>query len=103
MQALPSEQLAPFAAGVARQPSVGSQLSTANTIRRIYQAQDVLEPPGALGFAGGLAAFGYGVYSAGVTNIDWGPQTIEELAGTSTMTGCLDKQWQAAGSNVSGN
>lgn len=84
-------------------PNVGSQLSTANTIRKIYQAQDVLEPPGALGFAGGLAAFGYGVYSAGVTNIDWGPQTIEELAGTSTMTGCLDKQWQAAGSNVSGN
>lgn len=82
--------------------NIGSQLSTANTIRKIYQAKDVLEPAGAVGIAAGVASFGYGLYAAGIGDTDFSPQTLEELADTKTMTGCLDQQWQAAGSNLSG-
>lgn len=83
-------------------PNIGGQLSTANTIRKIYQGKDVLEPAGAVGIASGAVGFGFGLYSAGIGDTDFGPQTLEELAGTSTMTGCLDQQWQIAGSNLSG-
>ena len=82
---------------------VGGMVSGANTLRKVWQGKDVIfEKVGPLGIAGGLASLGYGVYEAGGGNVDLSPQTVEELAGTSTMTGCLDAQWRAAGSNLSG-
>ena len=55
---------------------------------------------GPLGLAGGAASLAYGLYEAGAGKVDTGPQTVEELAGTSTMTGCLNSQWHAAGANL---
>jgi hypothetical protein len=56
--------------------------------------------PGGLSFAIGAASFGYGLYDAGIGNADLGPQTIEELNDTGTITSCLDEQWRFAGSNT---
>lgn len=81
----------------------GSIVATANNIRKYNMYGDMLEPAGAVGIASGIAGFGLGVYTAtGGGNVDFSPQTLEQLAGTATMTGCLDEQWKAAGSNLSG-
>jgi hypothetical protein len=83
--------------------NVGSILSTANTVRKVANGADVITAPiGPVGAAGGLASLGMGLYSAGIGNTDFSPQTVEQLNGTSTMTNCLDDQWSAAGANVSG-
>jgi hypothetical protein len=80
---------------------VGSLLSGTNTLRKVWQGKDVIfEKVGPLGIAGGAAALGYGLYEAGAGKVDLSPQTVEQLAGTSTMTGCLNQQWKAAGANV---
>lgn len=80
---------------------VGSMLSGANTLRKVWQGKDVIfEKVGPLGIAGGAAALAYGLYDAGAGNVDLSPQTVEELAGTSTMTGCLNQQWQIVGANL---
>ncbi len=80
---------------------VGGLLSGTNTLRKVWQGKDVLfEKVGPLGIAGGAASLAYGLYEAGAGNVDTGPQTVEELAGTSTMTGCLNSQWHAAGANL---
>jgi hypothetical protein len=79
----------------------GSLLSGANTLRKVWQGKDVLfEKVGPLGMAGGAASLAYGLYEAGAGKVDLSPQTVEELAGTSTMTGCLNQQWKAAGANL---
>ncbi len=80
---------------------VGGLLSGTNTLRKVWQGKDVLfEKVGPLGIAGGAASLAYGLYEAGAGKVDTGPQTVEELAGTSTMTGCLNSQWHAAGANL---
>ncbi|MDQ1548157.1 MAG: hypothetical protein QOH69_3061, partial [Actinomycetota bacterium] len=54
-----------------------------------------------LGTVGSVAGFEYGLYSAGIMNVNVSnPQTVAEVNDTSTMTGCLDDQWKAAGANV---
>ena len=82
----------------------GGIISTANTTRKVLNGINVLsEKVGPLGIAGGIAGAGYGLYDAGIGHTDLSPQSIEDLAGTSTMTGCLDKQWHTVGSNLGGN
>jgi len=77
--------------------NVGSIVSTANTIRKVVNGVDVLvEPVGPIGAAGGAASFGYGLYSAGIGDANWGPQTVDQLEDKSTLTNCLDDQWRAA-------
>ena len=54
-----------------------------------------------LGTVGSVAGFEYGLYSAGIMNVNVSnPQTVAEVNDTSTMTGCLDDQWKAADANV---
>ena len=105
--------------------NVGAIVSTANTIRKVINGADVLTQPvadlrtlpgigaklperlgnlpGGLSFALGGAALGYGLYSAGIGGTDLSPQTVEQLRDTSTMTSCLDEQWRAAGSDITGD
>ena len=45
----------------------------------------------------GAACFGYGLYDAGIGHSEFGAQTIEQLRGTQTMTGCLEDQWRVTG------
>ena len=45
----------------------------------------------------GAASFGYGLYDAGIGHSEFGAQTIEQLRGTQTMTGCLEDQWRVTG------
>lgn len=79
----------------------GSLISGANTMRKFVQGKELIfEKVGPLGMAGGAAALAVGLYEAGAGNVDSGPQTVEQLAGTQTMTGCLNKQWQIVGANV---
>lgn len=79
----------------------GSIVSTANTIRKIYKDVDVsIQPVGLLGASAAIAGFGYGLYDAGIAGAEFDTQTVEELRGTSTMTGCLNDQWQTAGANL---
>ena len=62
---------------------------------------DDIQLGGVLGTAGSVAGFEYGLYSAGITNVNVSdPQTVEDVNDTSTMTGCLDDQWKAAGADV---
>lgn len=84
-------------------PNPGSMVATAKNAWSYYRYADMWEPAGAPGIAGGAASFALGVYTAtGGGKVDFTPQTLEELADASTLTGCLDQQWKAAGSNVSG-
>ena len=83
---------------------VGGMMSTANTFRKLYQGVDVVfEKVGPLGVLGGAASLGYGLYDAGIGHAELGTQSVEQLRGTSTMTGCLDQQWRIAGSNITGH
>ena len=54
--------------------------------------------------AGGAASIGYGLYSVGIGGAltQTQPQSVEELAGKSTLTGCLDNEWRITGANLSG-
>lgn len=82
----------------------GSILSAANTGRKLYKGVEVMfEKVGKFGAAGAVAGTALGLYSAGIAHAELGVQTVEQLAGTSTMTGCLDNQWHVVGSNISGN
>ena len=80
---------------------VGSLISGTNTLRKFVQGKELIfEKVGPLGMAGGAASLAYGLYEAGAGKVDLSPQTVEELAGTSTMTGCLNQQWKIVGANV---
>jgi len=59
--------------------------------------------PGGLSFALAAAGFGYGLYAAGIGDTPTGVQTVEQLRGTATMTGCVDEKLRFAGANTSGN
>jgi hypothetical protein len=59
--------------------------------------------PGGLSFALAAAGFGYGLYAAGIGDTPTGVQTVEQLRGTATMTGCVDEKLRFAGTNTSGN
>ena len=91
------------------QPStqnVGSILGTANKVRvAVFTDTDVLEQNITAGGAAlGAANLGYSLYSAGIGGTNFtGPQSVDDIAGRSTITGCLDQQWRAAGSDLSGN
>lgn len=98
--------------------NVGAIVSTANTLRKAIAGADVLtkpvadlrslpgiggklpdslaDAPGGLSFALGAAALGYGLYTAGIGNIQGGARTVDQLRDTQTMTSCLDEQWRIA-------
>jgi len=59
--------------------------------------------PGGLSFALAAAGFGYGLYAAGIGDTPTGVQTVEQLRGTATMTGCVDEKLRFAGANTSGS
>ena len=81
--------------------SPGGTLSTLNTIYKFGMDSDVFTAPvGYVGGATGIANFAYGLYSAGIADTDFSPQTIEQLRGTATMTGCLEQQWRAVGADL---
>lgn len=81
--------------------SPGGTLSTLNTIYKFGMDSDVFTAPvGYVGGAAGIANFAYGLYSAGIADTDFSPQTIEQLRGTATMTGCLEQQWRAVGADL---
>jgi hypothetical protein len=81
----------------------GAIAGTTNKIVQILQGKDVLTPTiSGAGFGAGAAGFVAGLYSAQVWNADFDPQTVEQLRDTDTMTGCLDEQWRAANSNLTG-
>ena len=82
----------------------GSIGSLAWTGFKVYQGKDVITRNiGAFGIGGSVLGTAAGLYDAGIHHAELGPQSMEQLAGTSTMTGCLDDQWRIAGSNLSGN
>ena len=82
---------------------VGGIISTANTLRKVYNGVDVVfEGVGPVGLGGSALSLGYGLYDAGIGHADLSPQSVFQTGCTSTMTGCLDEQWRIAGSNVSG-
>jgi hypothetical protein len=60
----------------------------------------VADLPGGLSAITGAASLGVGLYSAGIQHAELGPQTIEQLADTETMTGCLNEQWRVTGQDV---
>jgi hypothetical protein len=74
------------------------------TLTAVFTSKDVLiRNIGPLGVAGAAAAIGYGLYDAGIGGANMvGPQSVEELADQSTLTGCLDQQWRILGTNLSG-
>jgi hypothetical protein len=98
--------------------NVGAIISTANTLRKAAAGADVLtkpvadlrslpgiggklpdslaDAPGGLSFALGAAALGYGLYTAGIGNVQGGARTVDQLRDTKTMTSCLDEQWRVA-------
>jgi hypothetical protein len=43
------------------------------------------------------------LYNAGIADAPLDTQTVDQLRGTSTMTGCLDEKYRFAGANSSGN
>jgi hypothetical protein len=84
---------------------VGAILSTTKTAATaVFTNTDVLvQNIGLAGVAGSSLAIGYGLYDAGIGGANLtGPQSVEELAGTSTIAGCMDDVWSAAGTNFSG-
>jgi hypothetical protein len=86
------------------QKNIGSMISTGKTIgQAVFTTKDLLTfDLGILGVAGGAASIGYGLYDAGIGGANMvGPQSVEELAGRSTITGCLDDVWRITGSNLS--
>jgi len=85
--------------------SPGSVISTANTIRKVVftNVDIVTEGLGPVGAVGGVLSIGAGLYTAGIGNADLsGPESLEELAGKSTIAGCLDEAWRITGSEVGG-
>jgi hypothetical protein len=88
------------------QQNIGSMISTGKTIgQAVFTTKDLLTfDLGPLGVAGGAASIGYGLYDAGIGGANMvGAQSVEELAGRSTITGCLDDVWRITGSNLSGS
>ncbi|MCA0218454.1 MAG: Ig-like domain-containing protein [Actinobacteria bacterium] len=103
-------------------PNAPAIVATTLTISKIVRSKDVLTAPiadlasipligsklpkalgnlpGGLSLSVGAASFGYGIYDAGVGNADLGPQTIEQLNDTGTITRCLDEQWRYAQPNL---
>jgi hypothetical protein len=82
----------------------GSIGSVAWTGFKVYQGKDVItQNIGKFGIGGSVLGTAAGLYEAGIHHAELGPQSVEELAGTSTMTGCLDDQWRITGSNITGN
>jgi hypothetical protein len=84
--------------------NLGKIVTTGNKLVKLLRGQPIVDPnasnAGTLG--GGMAGFLLGLYTNQVWNADFTPQTIEQLRDTETMTGCLDDQWRAAGSNLTG-
>jgi hypothetical protein len=83
--------------------SSGALLSSANTLRKVvFTNTDVVtEGLGPVGAAGEALAIGYGLYDAGLGSADLsGPESLDELAGRSTISGCLDEVWRVTGSEV---
>jgi hypothetical protein len=82
----------------------GSIGSLAWTGFKVYKGKDVItQNIGKFGIGGAVLGTATGLYEAGIHHAELGPQSVEQLAGTSTMTGCLDDQWRIANSNLSGN
>ncbi len=82
----------------------GSIGSLAWTGFKVYKGKDVItQNIGKFGIGGSVLGTAAGLYEAGIHHAELGPQSVEELAGTSTMTGCLDDQWRITGSNLTGN
>ncbi len=85
--------------------NIGAMISTGKTtLTAVFTSKDVLvQNIGALGIAGAAASIGYGLYDAGIGGANMvGPQSVEELAGTSTLAGCMDQQWRILQTNLSG-
>ncbi|MGE3193780.1 MAG: Ig-like domain repeat protein [Microbacteriaceae bacterium] len=85
--------------------NIGAMISTGKTVgTAVFTSKDVLvQNIGALGIAGAAASIGYGLYDAGIGGVNMvGPQSVEELAGTSTLAGCMDQQWRILQTNMSG-
>jgi hypothetical protein len=83
----------------------GAMISTGKTAATaVFTSKDVLiRNIGPLGVGGAALSIGYGLYDAGIGGANLvGPQSVEELADRSTITGCLDQQWRILGSNISG-
>jgi len=80
-----------------------------NALTPVVETEDALAKgpsflAGAGKVAGAAASIGYGLYSAGIGGAltQTQPETVEELAGRSTITGCLDHEWRITGANLSG-
>lgn len=85
--------------------NIGAMISTGKTAATmVFTSKDVLiRNIGGVGIAGAGLAIGYGLYDAGIGGANLvEPQSLEELADRSTITGCLDQQWRILGSNLSG-
>lgn len=84
--------------------NAGSIGSLAWTGFKVYKGKDVItQNIGKFGIGGAVLGTATGLYEAGIHHAELGPQSVEQLAGTSTMTGCLDDQWRIANSNLTGN
>jgi hypothetical protein len=75
----------------------------------VYETDEVLNNngnfnAGAAKVGGAVVSIGFGLYSAGIGGAltSTQPESVEELAGKSTITGCLDDVWKITGSNLSG-
>jgi hypothetical protein len=104
-------------------PKVGAVLTTAKNAYDAYKGKDIFfkpisdlrslpfglgaklpakiaDLPGGLTGITSAASLGLGLYSAGIQHAELGPQSIEQLADTETMTGCLNDQWRVTGQDV---
>jgi len=81
--------------------NLGKIVSTGNKIRQISDGADVtrVSISNVTAFTSS-AGFVTGLYSAGITHAEIGPQTVDELADTETMTGCLEDQWRLANADL---